>query len=335
MVGKVGSFFSELYEIVKKVMTPFFVGLIFAYLLNPIINFFTRFRFPRLLAILLIYGIFFFTLYLAIVKGGPILLEEFRELSNKMPELIGSIRNWTKSMDIQQSVLPFSVHGKVMNGMNTLGATVSGYVAGLFTNINALLDKILTLFLIPFVVFYLLKDMKPMHRAVLTFVPGTYRVQVSRLLHDIDCALGSYIRGQLIVCAILGFLAYIGYKIIHLPYAGAFAFIVGITDIIPYIGPFIGAAPAILFSLTVSWEMTLFAVGVNIVTQVLEGNILSPYIVGKTLNLHPLLIIFAVMVGGEVWGMTGLIFAVPLVAIGKVIIQHILHHLVKRPDMSE
>ena len=334
MVGKVGSFFSELFIIVKKVITPFFIGLIIAYLLNPIINFLTRFRFPRWLAILIIYGIFFSILYFAIVKGGPILLQEFRELSANIPELMGSFRKWTNSMEIQQSVIPFSLHGKVMNGMNTLGATVTGYVTGLFTNINALLDKILTLFLIPFIVFYLLKDMKPMHRAVLMVIPGTYRVRVSRVLHDIDFALGQYIRGQLLVCLVLGFLTYIGYKMIHLPYAGALAFIVGITDIIPYIGPFIGAAPAILLSLTVSWEMALFVTGINIVTQVLEGNVLSPFIVGRTLHLHPLLIIFAVMVGGEVAGITGLIFAVPLVAIGKVIIQHILHHLVKRPDIS-
>lgn len=219
--------------------------------------------------------------------------------------------------------------------MNTFGQTMNGFFTGLVTNMDDLLEKVLVYFLIPFIVFYLLKDMKTMHRGVLLLIPGTYRGRVSRILHDIDHALGQYIRGQLTVCVILGVLAYIGYKFIGIPYAGILAIFAGLTNIIPYLGPFIGAAPAILIAATVTWKMALLTIAINLLIQFLEGNVVSPLIVGRTLHLHPLLIIFAVTVGGEVAGITGLIFAVPLVAVGKVIFEHTYHHLVRKPNLPD
>jgi predicted PurR-regulated permease PerM len=219
--------------------------------------------------------------------------------------------------------------------MNTFGQTVNGYFTGLVANVDDLLEKVFVYLLIPFIVFYLLKDMKSMHRGVLMLIPGAYRGRVSRILHDIDAALGQYIRGQLTVCFILGILTYIGYKIIGLPYAGVLAVFAGITDVIPYIGPFLGAAPAILIALTVSWKIAVLTIAINLLIQFLEGNVVSPLVVGKTLHLHPLLIILAVTVGGEVAGITGLIFAVPLVAVGKVIFQHTYHHIVRRPNLPD
>lgn len=335
MANKVGSFFSGLFIMGKKVLTPFLVGLVFAYVLNPIVNFLNRHRIPRLLSILIIYFFFFGFLAILFIKGGPVLIQELRELSDKVPELLLTIKMWAKRMDIQQSILPFSIQGGITHGMNTFGQTVNGFFNGLVTNVDDLLEKVLVYFLIPFIIFYLLKDMKTMHRGVLMLIPGQYRGRISRILHDIDHALGQYIRGQLTVCVILGVLAYIGYKLIGLPYAGVLAIFAGVTNIIPYIGPFIGAAPAILIAATVTWKMALLTVAINLLIQFLEGNVVSPLIVGRTLRLHPLLIIFAVTVGGEVAGITGLIFAVPLVAVGKVIFYHTHHHVVRRPDLPD
>lgn len=335
MANKVGSFFSGLFIITKKVLTPFVIGLVFAYLLNPIVNFLNRHHIPRLLSIFIIYFIFFGLLGVLLVKGGPVLLQELRELSNKMPELLFTIKMWAKKMDIQQSILPFSIQGGITHGMNTFGQTINGYFTGLVTNVDDLLEKVLVYFLIPFIVFYLLKDMKTMHRGVLMLIPGAYRGRVSRILHDVDYALGQYIRGQLTVCLVIGVLAYIGYKLIGVPYAGVLAIFVGLTNIIPYIGPFIGAAPAILIALTVSWKIALMTAGINLVIQFLEGNVISPLIVGRSLHMHPLLIILAVTIGGEVAGIAGLIFAVPLVAVGKVILHHTYHHLVRKHELPE
>lgn len=183
--------------------------------------------------------------------------------------------------------------------------------------------------MIPFIVFYLLKDMKMLQRGFLFFVPGSRRKDTAKLLQEIDEALESYIGGQLIVCVIVGVFAYIGYLVIDMPYAILLALVITITNIIPYIGPLIGAAPSILVALTISWKMTLFVLIINLIIQVLEGNVISPMIMGKRLHMHPLLIIIALLIGGEMGGLVGLIFAVPIAAILRVLFQHITLHLVK------
>lgn len=177
--------------------------------------------------------------------------------------------------------------------------------------------------MVPFVTFYILKDFKLIEKTVITFVPKKRRKEMIRLVKDIDEALGNYIRGQLLVASIVGIMAYIGYMIIGLPYSLFLAFIVAITDIIPYLGPFLGAAPAIIVGLSISWKMGLTVLAVNLMVQALESNVFAPQIVGKSLHIHPLFIILSLLVGGEIGGIAGLILAVPIFAILKVIFQHI------------
>ena len=151
-----------------------------------------------------------------------------------------------------------------------------------------MVEAVFIAFIVPFLAFYILKDFDVFERAVIHYVPKSHRKNTVRLLKDIDEALGSYIRGQLLVCLIVGILAYIGYLLVGMPYALLFASIVAITNVIPYLGPFIGAAPALLMASTVSVKMMLLVVIVNTVCQILEGNIISPQVVGRTLHLHPL-----------------------------------------------
>jgi len=166
---------------------------------------------------------------------------------------------------------------------------------------------------------------------VLAIVPRAHRKNVIKLVIDIDTALGNYIRGQFLVCLLVGLLAYVGYWLIGMPYALLLASIVAVFNIIPYLGPFFGAAPAIIMASTISIKMVLLVVAVNMAVQILEGNVISPQVVGRTLHMHPLLIIFALLVGGELAGIVGLILAVPFFAVMKVIIQHIFLYYVRKP----
>jgi predicted PurR-regulated permease PerM len=335
MIGKVSFFFVEMLAIVKKVLTPFFFSLIIAYLLNPIVTFLNRHHFPRGFAVFILYILFLLFIAFVVKNGGPVIIEEYRELSGKVPELMETYRGWLNRMRMQQVGTPFSLHSGLTNGVRTMEVALTGYITGLFSGMNGIMEKALIVMIIPFIVFYMLKDMKPMQQGILLLVPGRHRMKVKHVLHDIDTALGQYVRGQLTVCGIVGLLAYAGYFIIGLPYALVFAIISAVTNVIPYIGPFIGAAPTILFALTISWKLAVYVIIINAIIQLLEGNVVSPFIVGKSLRLHPLLIIFSVMVGGEVAGILGLILAVPLVASIKVILQHIVAHIVRRPDWPE
>jgi predicted PurR-regulated permease PerM len=127
------------------------------------------------------------------------------------------------------------------------------------------------------------------------------------------------VRGQLTVCILIGFLAYLGYWLIGMPYPLLLAGIVAVLNIIPYLGPLLAAAPAIFIAATISWKMVLLVLLINFICQILEGNVIGPNIIGKSLHLHPLVIMFALLVGGELAGIVGLILVVPLLAVVRVI----------------
>jgi len=128
----------------------------------------------------------------------------------------------------------------------------------------------------------------------------------------------------MVVSLIVGVLVFIGYWAIKMPYPFVLACFVALTNIIPFIGPLIGAVPALLIALTISTKQALFVIGINLVIQIIEGNIISPNIVGKTLHLHPLTIIFALLAGEAIAGVVGMILAVPVLAVLKVIIQRVI-----------
>ncbi|WP_035099719.1 AI-2E family transporter [Aneurinibacillus terranovensis] len=335
MLGKVSTFFVGFFSITKKVLTPFLLGLIIAYLLNPVVGFLSRHHFPRSVAIILIYTIFFLFIAFVIINFGPVFSRQFRELSEKIPGLMEMYQNWMARVRLKQAAQPYSLHSGVAQTMRTMEIAVKGYVDGLFTGMQGLLDKLLLIAIVPFVVFYLLKDMKPFQRGFLLMIPRSHRLKVTRILHEVNLALEQYVRGQLTVCGVIAVIVYLAYFFIRLPYAVVFATLVAVTNIIPYIGPFIGAVPALLFALTISWKTAVYVAGINVVVQILEGNVFSPLIVGRSLHLHPLLIIFAVMVGGEIAGIPGLILAVPVVAAGKVILQHVWPRYRRRPDVPD
>lgn len=314
----------NIFMFLKKIFLPFFIALIISYLLHPIVTVLYKRGFPRSIAVLLIYVLFFGSLGVIIANAFPLLVEEVKEFIDDIPSMVQKFEVWmNKIRDGQNKLLPDSFQNGINSSIENLEKRISGGIDNIFAIITHTFGILFTILLVPFVAFYMLKDYKLMEKAIMTFLPKRNRKELVRLARDIDEALGNYIRGQLIVCTIIGILAYIGYLIIGLPYALLLASIVAITNIIPYIGPFIGATPAILVGLTTSWKMTLSVLVVNVIIQIIEGNIVSPQVVGRKLHMHPLFIILALLVGGQVAGIAGLILAVPIFAILKVIIQHI------------
>ena len=161
--------------------------------------------------------------------------------------------------------------------------------------------------IIPFIAFYMLKDFTVIKRAVWYITPKNWRRKGTRFLRDIDESLGSYIRGQLLVCLIIGSLSSILFWIFHLKYPLLLGLIIGVTNVIPYFGPIIGAVPAVIIAATSSTKLVIITIVIVFGLQFLEGNILSPYIVGKSLHMHPLMIMLALTAGGEIGGIIGMI----------------------------
>ncbi|WP_145131429.1 AI-2E family transporter [Paenibacillus sp. Y412MC10] len=320
--------FMNIYQFLKAILAPFVVAMIISYVLNPVVCMLAARKMPRGIAVLLIYAVFLTCLAVILINLIPMLIEQMEELNEHLPEMTMHAQNIMNNLDNRG--FPVGIKEGVDQWLLQWEDRLAKGISNFMDHIGSTINIVLNIFIIPFLIFYILKDFDVFERAVVSLLPRTRRKASVRLLKEIDEALGNYVRGQFLVCLIVGILAYIGYMIVGMPYALLMASIVAVFNIVPYLGPFLGAAPAVVMASTISWKIVLMVIIVNWLCQLLESNIVSPQVVGKKLHLHPMLIIFALLVGGEIAGIVGLILAVPLFAVLKVIIQHFFAYYVKR-----
>jgi predicted PurR-regulated permease PerM len=318
-----------LYSFLRAVLAPFLIAMIISYVLNPVVSVLNERKVPRTIAVLLIYAVFITSVIVVMMNLIPMFMKQLKELNEHLPQLTIKAQHWIEELN-DNKLLPESVRSGVLNSLAKMENSVSAAISNFVNEIGTTINMMLVAFIVPFLAFYMLKDFQLIEKTTLAIVPKTHRKHTVKLLVDIDTALGNYIRGQFLVCIIIGVFAYIGYWLIGMPYPLLLASVVAVFNIIPYLGPFFGAAPALIMASTISMEMVLMVAAVNLVVQILEGNVISPQVVGRTLHMHPLFIIFALLVGGEVAGIIGLILAVPFFAVMKVIIHHIFIYYVQR-----
>ncbi|UHA74304.1 AI-2E family transporter [Paenibacillus sp. 481] len=320
---------SQVYLFMKTVLAPFFIAMIIAYVLNPVVTLLNERKVPRTMAVLLIYAVFIASITVILMNMIPMLLKQLQELNSQMPNLTVKAEKLVDGLN-DSSIMPQSVRSGLNNWIYAFEEKMARGIADFMDNIGATINMLFIAMIVPFLIFYILKDFDVFERTIIAYVPKSHRKHMVMMLKDIDFALGNYIRGQFLVCVIIGVLAYIGYWMIGMPYALLLALFVAIFNIIPYLGPYFGAAPALIVASTISLKMLIFVAIVNTLCQIMEGNIISPQVVGRTLHMHPLVIIFALLVGGELAGVVGLILAVPFFAAMKVVLQHVFTYYIRR-----
>jgi predicted PurR-regulated permease PerM len=307
-------------------LIPFFIAAFITYLLHPLVEYIHEKGIPRWAAILLIYFLFFGGIGYGLYKGIPLFIQQLKDLSESLPALVETYRNWTKQIHNQTSAWPMEIHARIETMLMQLEQTAANALTMVINGVKALVNSVILFLLIPFIVFYMLKDIEQLKKAVWYITPKRWREPGIAFLKDIDESLGNYIRGQLFVGSVIGTVAALALWIAGMDYPLLLGFIIGATNIIPYFGPIIGAIPAVILAATVSLKMVLIVAVIIFLLQFLEGNILSPLIVGKSLHMHPIVIMFALFFGGEIAGVLGLVIAVPLLAVLKVALLHWKEH---------
>ncbi|GAK11336.1 LOW QUALITY PROTEIN: membrane protein YrrI [Geomicrobium sp. JCM 19039] len=306
-----------------KVAIPFIIAGLFAYLLHPVIDFLERKGTPRVLSVLIIYTFFFRGGAWLLIATGPVIFREAKEFVEQLPAWMQHVESGIGSFHRQVDQLPPLLHNQVENSVERLEAEGASFVEGLFDRWRLILEGIAFLFLLPFATFYILKDLRIFEKAAVFLIPKRFRETGVMIVGAADHAFGSYIRGQLLVSVCVGVLSIIGLWLVGVPYPIVLGLFLGMMDLIPYFGPILGAVPALVIAFTISWQTTLFTLVVILVIQQIEGNVLSPFIVGKSVHLHPLMILFALLIGYEFAGIIGLLLSVPLFVIGS----HVIHVL--------
>lgn len=237
--------------------------------------------------------------------------QQFEDLTGS--ELYNQIQ---ETMNINSQEWWTTVTQKATEILNHTWSRVGGFL-GAFTEI------VLSIVTVPFVLFYMLKDGKKLPQKILSFLPTKSRSGILHVLQDINHQISSFIRGQIIVSFCIGILLYIGYMIIGLDYALILAIIASFTSVVPYLGPAIAITPALIVALVTSPVMLLKMVAVWTIVQLIEGKFISPQIMGKTLKIHPITIIFVILTAGNLFGVVGILLAVPGYAVLKVCVSHI------------
>ncbi|GGM30940.1 UPF0118 membrane protein YrrI [Paraliobacillus quinghaiensis] len=316
-------FYQTVLTSIWHIVTPFLLAGIIAFLLHPFVEKIHNYRIPRWLAITLIYLVFFGGLGYLGYLIYPDFISQLRDLQENLPKFIHTYRTTIYQIYESTSFLPETFHDRMDLFFNQLEDFLSQRITSSLKNVTKIFDLFVIIAVIPVLVFYMLKDYKLIKSTAWKLIPKRYRENSKALWPDINKSLGGYIRGQLLVCLFVGLTTYIILLIIHMKYPIILAILMGITNIIPYFGPIIGAVPAVIIAFTMSVKQVIYVVIGVIVVQLIEGNLLSPYIVGKSVHLHPIIIIFALLIGGEIAGVIGMIVAIPLATVLKVIIHHI------------
>ncbi|WP_059102736.1 AI-2E family transporter [Shouchella shacheensis] len=320
---------APLWRVIGMLLVPIAIAGLMAYLLHPLVERLVRAGMSRTLAVLLIFLSLLALLALALVIGIPLLMEQVKEAMEVLPAQLEEMKGML--VDLQKSARslpdPLAVH------MNEWGIQAEKLAEQALDQVEAAIVRFAQAafiwVVIPFLVFYLLKDYTLLQRVAYYLTPRKWRKGLRRYIQDVDKTFGSYIRGQLLVALCVGTISTIALWLLGVPYPVVLGLFIGATDLIPYFGAFIGAVPAVTTALLDSPSLAVYTVIAIFVIQQIEGNLLSPVIVGRTLHLHPIVIILALLVGVDVAGVLGLLVAVPFVAVAKVTLLHLRTYLRK------
>jgi predicted PurR-regulated permease PerM len=317
------------------VLLTFLMAAVLAYVLNPLVRRLEQLRVPRVLAVVGVFAVLTLAVVAALlvliipaIGQAQTLIQNPEALVERLDGLVARARELpyvgerVAELD-QEAIIGFVQSNAPSAGQVLQGAT--GFIGGVFGVFGTALNLVLMLI----VSIYLLLDREKITRAVLGAIPHTMRDQALELFYAVERTLIRYLRGQLTLCAIMGIIGWaIAFFVIG-RYSLVIGLWVGLTEIIPVIGAFLGAVPAVLIALFVGgFSKALIVAGLFLVAQQIEGNFLVPKVMGGSVGVHPLWVLFATLAGTALYGIVGAIFAVPVVAIVAATLRYLRGTLV-------
>ncbi len=320
--------FSPIGVIISTLFLPILVSGFLFYMFNPLVLFLEKRKVPRLLSVILIFIAFIAVVTLAVVQIGPVLANQISELAKAIPGYWADFEKWLGGITKNPPLNDFDIKGELekanISVPQILNSVLNGVTAGIGAIASFLTSFVMILVTVPFILLYMFKDGHRFMDSVEKFFPKVIRPDAKKIIQEMNKTLSSYISSQALDCLFVGIFTFIGYLIIGQPYGLLFALIAGVTNIIPYLGPVIGAAPAVIVALFTSPFQALLVIIVVVIVQQIDGNVLQPLIMGRSLKIHPLTIIIILLVAGNLAGLLGMVLGVPLYAVVKTVIINIV-----------
>lgn len=316
--------------LVKTIFLPFVLAGILYYLCRPLVNWLEKKKVPRWVGIIAAYMVIVLFVYGLIRLVGPVINDQLERFVDNLPVMASTVTDWFTYVQENRSTMPDFVQEALLTASEEVekqiqehAGDIANGILSIFSVIGGFINTLFYLVLVPFILFYMLKDGHRFAPSVAAFFPLAKRDYVRGVLKEMDKTISTYIQGQMLVSLIVGILLYIGYVIIDLNYPLVLALFGMLTNVIPFLGPFIAVAPALLVALFQDPIMVVWVAIIMIIAQQIEGNVISPNVMGKTLNIHPLTIIVLILTAGNLVGIIGVIFVIPVYSVLKVIVLNI------------
>lgn len=309
---------------ISTALAPFLLALVVVFMLNPVVRVFERQgRVPRVAAVAMAYGVVGAIVTVAMLFVVPPAAEQLAAFFGEFPRAYARANEfWFEALRRYQALrLPAWIDqfaATLQSGLTArLGAWSSALAGGVFTVGSQTVTLVLDFVLALVIAFYLLVDYRTIRDEILSLFRGARREEAEHVMGQVTKTLTGFLRGQLLVAFATGVMAALGLWIIGVPYAGVIGAITGILDVIPYLGPLVGGVIAAISAAFVSPWLALWAVVVIFVVQQIEGLFLAPRVMSGQVDLHPVLVIFSLLVGATLGGLVGMLLSIPVAAVAK------------------
>ena len=306
------------------VISPIFIGLIIAWLLDPLVKWLQGKKFPRILACILVYVLFIAFLFLIIALLVPVMGNQIKDFIGNIPDLVDDFKkffnglivdlNYTFNYDFN-GVKDHTYHAIENFGMN-MTTKIPNMAFGI---VSSVISGGISFFLGLMIGFYMLFDFDKLNSTFISFLPKRWRKGAVELTVRLNDSLRSYVQGLLLIMSLVFITQAIGLTLSGIQAPLVFAFFCALTDIIPYFGPYIGAIPVLIVGFMMDPIVGICCLISIIVVQLLENNFYQPLIMGHTMKLHPVTIMLGLLIFQHFFGIIGMIVATPVIAALKII----------------
>ncbi|RLL43657.1 AI-2E family transporter [Oceanobacillus piezotolerans] len=340
IINKTNFIFQPLLQYIGAIAFPLIVGGLLYYLTRPLLHFFERrLKMNRIWAIIAVFIVLILAITLFILYIWPIARTQVMNLVNAVPDMVRTVEDFISYLQSNNSNIPDQVNNAIDNFFQNIPQYLQTVVDYLFSFLGSFIGQIVNivigLFMVPFFLFFMLKDGEKLVPFILQVFKKEKASNLRELLRKLDHVLSSYIHGQLLVSFFVGVLLLIGYLIIGLDYALILALFGMVTNVIPYLGPYLAVIPAIIVGAIQDPINVIWVAIVMIIAQQIEGNLITPNVMGQALHVHPLTVLTIIFAAGNIAGLLGIILAVPVYALTRTIIVHFYQTFVKTRDKKE
>lgn len=315
----------EFFKTILLVLSPFFIGLVIAWLLDPLVTWLKKKGINRVFGSVLVYLVLIGFIYLLIRLMVPTLSDQINDFVGSIPNILSAIKDFVSNMfERLGNATEFdlsSTQAQIFKSIEDFGISLATKLPDMIVNImKSILSGGMTLLLGFMLGFYMLFDFHNVEKHLLVILPKKWHSDVSLLTSRLNGSLRGFVQGTLFIMLIVFVAQSIGLSLAGLKAPLLFGLFCAVTNVIPYLGPYIGGAPAVIVGFSQSPITGIFCLISIVVVQLIESNFLQPIVMGKAMKLHPVTIMVSLLIFEHFFGIVGMILATPIVACLKILV---------------